>query len=790
MMSVASIFFGVLVWAQNTYKIQGKVIDSDNQKPVSNTKIIIGNTTAITNNRGNFEITLSEGKYTLKALNAHFSEFQEEVDLYGNLKLNIHLLHKPEDIEAVVLNVKHQPKGTSVMSTVDKDFIDQHASENLGNLLSNISGVSSLKTGNNISKPIIHGMYGSRISILNNGVKMTEQEWGVEHAPNVESSNYQHIDVVKGASTLKYGGQAMGGVVVLEPAVYPRKDTLIGDASLTYQTNGRGGNTKVGLAKVWENGWVVNARGSYSKLGDLKTPNYYLNNTGQENSSFNFGIQKKNAHSGFSLDYYLTQQVLGISRASHIGSLQDFYDVVQAGKPLVITPFSHKINHPKQEVTHHLVKLKAYQDFENFGKLSATYSFQLNQRKEYDIRRGDLSNIASLDLELITHQLNVNHLKKWDKSSLETGIDAEYQNNYNNPKTLARRLVPNYDRYAVGAYSIYKYRFSKDWSVEASVRYDYNRDEVYKWYDTSEWKERFASQYSHFEKGKKGNRTLVAPKMDYHNLSFNVGTRYAFSDNSSITFNYAKTSRKPNIAELYSDGLHHSASVIERGDLGLKNENAHQLNLSFQTQLPILDGLGLVMNPYFLYSDGYVNQIPVGVQNTIRGVFPVWEYQQVKAQLWGVDVDIYLKLNQNIIYEGKAAYVQGEDRTHHRALEMMVPPNFMNSLQWKNPKWKDFFVKLENKTSLRQNRFYDHPIEITLYDAQGEAYQAKVDFSTPPPAYSIWGLQSGINISKHFSAVVSVQNIFDKEYRDYLNRLRFFGAETGSNFIFTLQYKF
>lgn len=39
----------------------------------------------------------------------------------------------------------------------------------------------------------------------------------------MDINNYQHIDVVKGASALKFGGDAIGGVVLLEPAIYPKK---------------------------------------------------------------------------------------------------------------------------------------------------------------------------------------------------------------------------------------------------------------------------------------------------------------------------------------------------------------------------------------------------------------------------------------------------------------------------------------------------------------------------------------------------------------------------------------
>jgi iron complex outermembrane receptor protein len=71
-------------------------------------------------------------------------------------------------------------------------------------------------------------------------VKLAEQEWGVEHAPNVDINNFQHIDVIKGASALKYGSDAIGGVVVMEPEIFPKKDTIKGSVNLSGISNGRG----------------------------------------------------------------------------------------------------------------------------------------------------------------------------------------------------------------------------------------------------------------------------------------------------------------------------------------------------------------------------------------------------------------------------------------------------------------------------------------------------------------------------------------------------------------------
>ena len=45
-------------------------------------------------------------------------------------------------------------------------------------LLEQVSGVSSISTGTAIVKPVIQGMYGNRILIINNGTRQTGQQWG------------------------------------------------------------------------------------------------------------------------------------------------------------------------------------------------------------------------------------------------------------------------------------------------------------------------------------------------------------------------------------------------------------------------------------------------------------------------------------------------------------------------------------------------------------------------------------------------------------------------------------
>ncbi|MDH6250795.1 iron complex outermembrane receptor protein [Chryseobacterium sp. H1D6B] len=789
--SLLLVLFGLaLADAQQTYTVEGIVQDFHNKSMLENAEVKMGAFTAKTDKKGKFSFSkITAGAYSLTAKHPDCADYTENIKVDQNLHLIVTLEHHTHDIETVTIHGSHKSNGSLVVKTLDKSEIEKNSTDNLGNLLSKISGVTALKTGNNISKPVIHGLYGSRISIINNGVKLAEQEWGVEHAPNVDINNFQHIDVIKGASALKYGSDAIGGVVVLEPEIFPKKDTIKGSVNLSGISNGKGLGLDVNIAKTWKNGWAVKSGGSIKKLGDQHTPDYNLMNTGMDFSSFNFTVQKNEYNQGISFDYYLTNQNIGIYRGSHVGNNEDFYNALSLKTPVYTGNFSYDIDNPRQVIEHHIAKISAFKRFENIGKVSAAYSFQYNHRQEYDIRRGELNDIPSLDLALMTHQFNLNDLLEREKWSLETGIDASFQNNYSDPATKARRLIPNYDKYAAGVYSVFKYKISSDLNLEAGARYDFTRYDVTKWYDKSDWESRYADAYPQFYVKTNENRVLTRPKLNYNNISFNAGLEYHPNSNFNLKFNYAKVGRTPNVAELFSDGLHHSAAVIEIGDMSLKNEQGHQFNLTADAKFNVLKGLNVSVNPYFFITKNFINEIPTGVQNTIRGVFPVWEYQQIDAKMFGADLDVNFKLTDNLTYIGKGSYVYGQDDTHNEPLILMMPSNFSNALQFSKKEWNSFYLTVENQTFLKQNRYPIHNASITIYE-NGDEVQKTVDFSTPPNGYSLWNIQAGVNISKNLSAGLIVNNVFDVSYRDYLNRMRFFADEAGRNFILNFRYRF
>ena len=108
---------------------------------------------------------------------------------------------------------------------------------------------------------------------------------------------------------------------------------------------------------------------------------------------------------------------------------------IESDSPAVINDFSYNINYPNQDNTHYTASLGYNHFFEVDKKLSFKYSFQFNNRKEYDLRIGDFKNIPALDLNLSTHNINSNYTWSNFSSEFVKGIYFEVQDNYSTPGT-------------------------------------------------------------------------------------------------------------------------------------------------------------------------------------------------------------------------------------------------------------------------------------------------------------------------------------------------------------------
>ncbi|MBN9283492.1 MULTISPECIES: TonB-dependent receptor [unclassified Flavobacterium] len=772
-------------------KLSGKVTN-EKQQPLNGAHIHAGDKSAASNPMGEYEIrNLPDGNQKIFISYVGYKTLDTLVSINDNVVLNVMLKPDITALKEVVIREKGSaPKTTASEQKIKSETIERYSNQTLGDALKEVAGVSILKTGSTIVKPVINGLHSSRVPIINNNVRLEDQQWGAEHAPNMDINSAGKITVIKGASSLQYGGDAVGGIVIIEP-LSVKKDTLFGKTIVNMVSNGRGGSITSSLHKGNSKGWAWNVLGTFKYLGDREAPDYVLSNTGNRESNFSGDLKYIGDDYSITGFYSFYKAQIGILRASHIGNSTDLVNSINNQAPAYIADFTYTLNAPRQEVEHHLAKINFHKKLDPNSQLEVQYAYQFNNRLEYDLRRGDNANKAALDLDLTTHALQADWKRETDNWQTKIGVNAAYQTNYASPATGIRPLIPNYDKYDAGAYAVVSHSFSDDFTLEGGLRYDYSRVEATKFYLKSRWEERgYNNDFQNIIVGEEGNQWLTKPTFSFHNVSGSIGARKEFGDHWSWLNNISLATRNPNPSEFFSDGLHHSTGMIELGDLRLKKEKA----LKFSSALSRKgETFSFEINPYLNSISDFMYLTPIGQETTIRGAFLVWEYRQTNARLLGIDVHSNWKINSNFEHDFALAYVNGRDLTNSKALIDMPPLNISNALRFTKKEWNRLQLELKSELVFRQNQYPNNNF-ITNTIANNQFVPTLVDISTPPKAYHLLHFNSEMKL-KAFKGIqttvgLSVQNIFNTNYRDYLNRQRFFADELGRNFQLQLKFNY
>ncbi|MFW6257272.1 MAG: carboxypeptidase-like regulatory domain-containing protein, partial [Prolixibacteraceae bacterium] len=362
---------------------------------------------AVTDSAGFFEIPkLCRGEYKFRISHVGCETLRGKINLKDDKYLVIHLNHFTEFLNEVVIHGKKEGNNTRIGSSVPQQTINENSNKNVADILKTIQGVNVLKSGTGISKPVIHGLYGNRIGIINNGIVHSGQQWGNDHAPEIDPFAADHLAVVKGTSALQYAGGTLGGLILADTKSITDDRRVTGNVNYIGETNGLGNTVNTQLEKA---GSLVDWRftGTFKLKGDQKTPDYFLTNTGKRESNASLQMEKMwNEQWNSEFYYSLFSTETGILRGSHIGNLTDLKEALQRDIPFYTkNNFSYQINAPSQNVKHHLLKLNTkYQSGEN-SFWEFTYGGQINDRKEFDVRRSGRSGIPALSLYQIDHSL-------------------------------------------------------------------------------------------------------------------------------------------------------------------------------------------------------------------------------------------------------------------------------------------------------------------------------------------------------------------------------------------------
>src|ERR1700741_376765 len=163
-----------------------------------------------------------------------------------NISLKSSFIEYPE----VVIYGKNNSSSDKTANTISQlDVTDMRSGGalNLSDGISKIPGVSQLTTGPGISKPVIRGLYGNRVQTVLYGLRFDNQQWQDEHGLGLSDVGIDRVEIIKGAASLLYGSEAMGGVInIIEEKSAPI-NTVKADLSTRFFSNTLGNASDIGV---------------------------------------------------------------------------------------------------------------------------------------------------------------------------------------------------------------------------------------------------------------------------------------------------------------------------------------------------------------------------------------------------------------------------------------------------------------------------------------------------------------------------------------------------------------
>lgn len=735
------------------------------------------------------------GNYSIEIKFLGYVSQEVKINLKRDFMLTVNL--KPEEKLLNEVIVEYQSDlinpVTNYGQLTARD-LEETKGKSLGEALKNITGVNTIQSGPAIFKPVIHGVHSQRILILNNGIRQEGQQWGAEHAPEIDPFIASNVVVIKDAAAIKYGTDALGGVVIVNPADLPVKAGLGGQFHLIGNSNGWAGITSGMLEGGIKNhkGWGWRAQGTAKKSGDSHAADYNLSNTGFQELNYSASAGYHDDNKGFDAFYSHFKTKIGILRGSAVSSTEDLANAMEREPPQYTEPFTYDIKQPRQEVSHDLLKLNGHL-IKGTNRYNFQYGFQYNQREEFDFRKGSLKDVPALGYKLYTQTLDLEWEKTYSKNRFSCrGLNGMLQDNQKIDGTQTIPFIPNFTNYSAGLFWIEKLSLEK-WEWQLGARYDFRYYNVV---------------------GYDFRNEIYRSKLDFNNISGTLGTTYKINGSSSFTSNLGSTWRPPNVAELYSLGTHQSAAAIEFGLLLDETTNEvkdiNTINFKTEQALKWVNTYRVQKNKWSGEVSGYINYIfnyiylkPRGVTQNLRGIFPYFRYTQTDASFLGADVSVSYQISNDFKINSKVSLLRAKDETHNDYLIFIPSNRYEVSLRYDRRQaqnaWKNFYVEAKIKYIAQQGMAPRVVTVREINDAKEQGIDLFVtdnrnfDFAAAPPGYALISFSTGISKPINRSMVdlrLSVDNLANTSYREYTNRMRYYADDLGRNITLALKYSF
>ncbi|HLL20574.1 MAG TPA: TonB-dependent receptor, partial [Kofleriaceae bacterium] len=462
--------------------LDGHVVDGSHEPVAGATVTVTGGADrrspiVITDAQGRFALTgLCPGPLTVTAERIDLATTTRTIALGAVASIEIAM----SIVKDEVIEIRGKaPRPTDMRSTtvLTGEALERTRGRVLGESLAEVPGVAQLESSSGMAKPIVRGQYGRRLLILVGGVRHRAQEWGLDHAPEIDPFVAGALTVVRGASGVRYGPDAIGGAVLVDPPPLLQQPGFASEAHLFGMANGLGGGFagRVQQATAAVPGLAWQLEGSFKRFAAPSTPDYALDNTGvlEWNAGVTVGYTR-GAHE-LRVSYTHYQAELGVCGCLHVESAEEFFANLARQRPRGSELFESDatIDRPKQVVAHDLAIIHDDIEIEQHGKLGMTLAFQHDHRREFDVVRQSITG-PQYSFRLYTPELDVayehNPVHLTDHTHLRGTVGVVGMGQVHRYAGL--QLVPDHRSYGAGAYAMERL-LGHDYELEAGVRYDF-----------------------------------------------------------------------------------------------------------------------------------------------------------------------------------------------------------------------------------------------------------------------------------------------------------------------------
>jgi len=746
------------------FTLKGYIKDEHDDLPLSFAIIFIKGTKSGTtaNDKGYFELNICEGVQTVTV--QHFDCDTKDIvfNISKDSSVIIYLEHHENTLHEVEIKAhKHDEKNTISQEIINNAELLKKQGFSLSEMLQSATGIQLLQNGNNISKPVLHGMHSNRLPIISNGLRLEGQNWGNEHAPEIDAFSIEEVKVLKGAMGLRYGMNAIAGAIVLEAK--PFADTASWQIGLqtTAASNGRSIAQSGFLAFVFpkKSNLAVRLQGTYKRSGNQQSPDYFIENSGLKELNYSAQIQYKYKQAKWNFISTRYNSDIAIFTGSHIGNISDLENAISLNRPNTPSYFSYDIKRPFQQVLHEVLKLNYYQKISSFHKLNLNISRQYNRRYEFDAHTALNDSIAGLNRAEFRMQLETYNAELFWEHKLHRNINGQMGANVALQRNITgglRSFLPAFNSSNAGFWLVERF-LNEKYEIEGGLRYDFKNTD--------------------FEVYIPLRNDVNKEQRTFSGFSGNLGFIYKGFHHSKITYNIGTAWRAPDANELFANGVHHGTASVEIGNAGMKEEKAWNQGLSYEGSFAKWD---FKIDAYLNFISNYMYLKPQKPPTlSIRGAFPTFYYTQHDVLFYGSDIKIQYHFTPLMMLTQKANLLRVQnldsdefiDRIAPNSIETMLSKNF-NRIQYLN----EAAINISLTTMFKQHR-----------------YNKENDYKTSPPTYALLNFSFEFHptfLKQKLDLNIGANNILNTRYRNYLDNMRYYTDAIGRNIYIQMRYIF